>query len=64
MLREHSAAAGAVARLVRDYRAGVICDWPDAFTAAASDAVYLVLEHVDSATEARDARDALLRSRR
>jgi hypothetical protein len=50
-----------VARIVRDYRAGVLAGWPDTYTAAASESVYLVLEHVDSATEAVAARDARAR---
>ena len=61
LLREHVELLGQVARVVRDYRAGVVTGWPDSFTAVASEAVYGVLEHADAAQESVQARDARTR---
>jgi len=41
-----------VFRLVRDHDAGVLCNWPDAYTAVATEAVYYVLEQRDAARAA------------
>lgn len=60
-IREHADVVAPVARLVRDHRSGVLSGWPDAYTAAASETVYLALEHSDSAVEAVEARDAARR---
>lgn len=48
-MREHAETLSEVFRLVRDHDAGVMADWPDGYTAGASEAVYYVLEHRDEA---------------
>ena len=48
-MREHAETLSEVFRLVRDHDAGVLADWPDGYTAGASEAVYYVLEHRDEA---------------
>lgn len=50
-MREEDALLGQVLRIVRDHRAGVLDGWPDSYTAAASEAVYLVLEQADVAAD-------------
>ena len=49
VIRESGEELHDVFRLVRDHDAGVLADWPDGYTGAASGAVYYALEHRDDA---------------
>lgn len=52
VLRSAAADLGEIFRLCRDHDAGVLTNWPDGYTGAASDAVYYVLENRDAALAA------------